>query len=601
MKMPDRPGGAGGSLIRANLFDAEDTPPFSRTRSGENIIHKRNGDLLVTRAKDTATIPPWLMVPYSYNSTIDLPFERLFHRFGTDGNEERVDQATGSTVANQETARGTVFVGDGFVLELYQVNPARTLHLRLRPMDALEEAIELGLTIQPFAEGFAFSLGVSLCALGYRDEENGYAFAAFYYNVPSGKYVYAVGSTAKGEIGAPTELPELTADGWWTPSTYASEPPALADYGYHKCYAVGRGHMVALMTPRLEIEYERSGGVPEFKPYAGFLPPDGAPQILHTRDFGDSWTMDPAQYLTEAGVFEAADVTDEEDPVLYDVPVRYVPWLSNFYASPIGGGRVAIAAGGHTTSPPMDGDNEVWPFDIEAQTMRFFVSGSGGAGFSNRPWPLDEGRNNFPDAIAPPGVVTLTMPLFGYNASNIYSMGSMGPGTFFALFTKVSRTTPGPTYGTYPASFPLLACVTRDFGSTWATEQIPSAVVPFSATFYENKALWDGTGTPITAEFDTWLYYWLGICVTAESDAEGRGGEVAFFTGELDGPLAVSITDGKETFANMSTVALEDSTRWTPHPSRVVGIPLLVHTGDELSDFHPETVRVGYPEFEDRT
>ena len=47
MKFPDRPNGATGALVRANEFDQSPTAPFSKTRQGSQVIHKRNGDLLI--------------------------------------------------------------------------------------------------------------------------------------------------------------------------------------------------------------------------------------------------------------------------------------------------------------------------------------------------------------------------------------------------------------------------------------------------------------------------------------------------------------------------------------------------------------------------
>ena len=61
MKFPDRPNGATGALVRANQFDQSPTAPFSKTRQGSQVIHKRNGDLLIRKDDNAAPPPPYLL------------------------------------------------------------------------------------------------------------------------------------------------------------------------------------------------------------------------------------------------------------------------------------------------------------------------------------------------------------------------------------------------------------------------------------------------------------------------------------------------------------------------------------------------------------
>jgi hypothetical protein len=607
MKMPDRPGGAGGSLIRANLFDTEDTPPFSRTVHGANVIHKRNGDLLVTRAVEADTRPPWLLARYSYDTTPSKTFDELLHRFGLD-DEDRADQA-GPSPSNIDPF-GLIFVGDGFLLESYEKKTPGTLHLRLRSVDDLElsGAVDLGVTIGTLLAGLGFEQGISLCATGWRDAEHGYGFAAYYFDTSIAKYVCLSGCTRKPLEWATVPMPGEPAD-WWTPATLQDQLNVAVDYGYGKCYAVGRGHLLALLMPRVAIEYGKVSGVAQFAPLAGFLPAGSEPTLLRSRDFGQTWTQEPATFAAVDGVYKARVNLADAGSGTYDVPARLCGWASNFYACPIGGGRIAIAAGGPGTGPALEFDATPWVYEITSQTLRFFVSGVGGTGFAPVAWPLDGARNGFPAALGAgtPGTVTIRSPLFGYGQTNPNVMGTMGPGTFFALAEQVTRTLPGFVYGPYPSSTPLLAYVTRDYGASWSTEQIPAAVVPFAGTFYENKAGWASIGEPIntgdgTQAPDSWMFSWLGVCVTSPSNAQGQGGEVAFVTGEMTGPLQLATTAGEQTFGSIArSVTLERGGIWTPKPGTVSGIPLPIYTGDPDSPEWPDVVRLGYPEFEDRT
>ncbi|WP_440111799.1 hypothetical protein [Acidovorax sp. BL-A-41-H1] len=607
MKMPDRPGGAGGSLVRANLFDTEDTPPFSRTRHGANVIHKRNGDLLVTRDAPADTVPPWLLARYSYDMALTRPFDELLHRFGLD-DEDRVDQS-GPSPSNIDPF-GLIYVGDGFLLESYRKRSPGTLHLRLRNLDDVElsGAVDLGVTIGQILPSLGYVQGISLCATGWRDAEHGYGFAAYYFDTSIAKYVCLSGCTRKPLDWMTVPMPGEPAD-WWTPATMQGQLSASVDAGYGKCYAVGRGHLLALLLPIEDIEVGSAGGVPQFAPRVGILPPSAAPQLLRSRDFGQTWELEDAPYLAVAGTYDALADVSTPGGATYPVAVRYCPWMSNFYACPIGGGRIAMAAGAPTTSGLMEFDPTQWYLSVRRQTLAFHVSDPSGTNFVRRAWPLDGGRNAFPVALGAPtaGTSTIVSPLFGFGATNPNALGTLGPGTFFALAEQVTRTNPGFVYGPYPSAMPVLVYVTRDYGATWAAEQIPAAALPFASTFYENKAGWESIGEPIisgdgTQVSDSWLSGYIGVCVTSPSNAAGLGGDVAFVTGEMTGPLQLAITSGAQTFGSIERgVTLERGGLWTPKPGTVTGIPLPIYTGDPDSLDYPEAVRLGYPEFEDRT
>ena len=85
--------------------------------------------------------------------------------------------------------------------------------------------------------------------------------------------------------------------------------------------------------------------VPQFAPRVGILPPSAAPQLLRSRDFGQTWDLEDAPYLAVAGTYDALVDVSAPGGATYPVAVRYCPWMSNFYACPIGGGRIAMAAG----------------------------------------------------------------------------------------------------------------------------------------------------------------------------------------------------------------------------------------------------------------
>lgn len=615
MKMPDRPGGAGGSLIRANLFDTEDTPPFSRTVHGANVIHKRNGDLLVTRAVEADTRPPWLLSLYSYDAAlfsydpaITYSYDDLLHRFGLD-DEDRMDQV-GASPPNTDSFK-VLFVGDGFVLDAYQNTSQQTFHLRLRSVDDLESsgALDLGVSIGMVLQSLGYTRSISLCATGWESSERGYGFSAYYFDPSIARYVCLSGCTRKPLDWSTAPMPGEPLE-WWTPSTMQGANTSVTDFGYGKCYAVGRGHLLALLMPRVPIEVGKVDGVAQFAPQLGFLPVGGAPQLLRSRDFGRTWTQESAPFLAVDGVRQAsAEFSDTLIPAVpYNVPVRLFAWASNFYACPIGGGRIAIAAGGPSTNEDFD-DSATWVENIEAQTLRFYVSGTSGTGFVPTAWPLDAGRNRFPFGLGTPepGTVTILSPLFGIGDTNQHSIGTMGPGTFFVLAVQITRTTPGFIYGPYPSSTPVLAFVTRDFGASWSTEQIPAEILPMASSFYENKAAWAQSTTPIvsgdgTQVPDSWPLYWVHVCVINPANTSSQGGQVALFTGEMTKPRQIAITAGNQTFGSISrALNLERGGFWTPHPELNAGMPVVYYTGDVDNMDYPEAILLGYPEFEDRT
>ncbi len=434
MKFPDRPNGATGALIRANQFDQSPTAPFSKTRQGDNIIHKRNGDLVIRRDAEVAAPPPYLL--WSGPWVESGAESDILRRIGLDPGDQAIDEAIELTTPTIRSANNGVYVGDGYFLDMclsYNASTPGTLvgtsYPRLRSIDNMEGAIVPALSPLNVAganvalDNVESLLAVNspygfvhptFCALGWKNEAERYVFCIFGI-LPSESSRYSttycayIGNTAtrtlrrvvlptlpdsahpvypNGVEGAPSY-----ETAWWGIEVLESGS-IDNDEGPAKIYAVGKGHMLALMVPQERTETGRLEGAPEYGVHPLRLPVGSAPHLLRSRDFGESWAVERADFIAADLPVDTVELTDSypglDSDVVYDYEFQPCSWHSGFIAAPMGGGRVAIAAYGQPPTPPTDDDLALHVRRQAVQrAMRFFVSDATGANFVRKAWPMD--------------------------------------------------------------------------------------------------------------------------------------------------------------------------------------------------------------------
>ena len=650
MKFPDRPNGATGALVRANEFDQSPTAPFSKTRQGSQVIHKRNGDLLIRKDDNAAQPPPYLLwsVPRAESDSL--------LRFGLDPGDAIIEEAVETTTATIRSANNGVYVGDGYFLDMcvsYDASEPNVLQgasfPRLRSIDNLEGAIVPAesplnvaganvaldnvepLLVMDFITGFVHP---TFCACGWKNETDRYVFCIFGL-LPSGssryssKYVVYVGNTATRKLRR-VDLPTLpdavhplyrTGVGvdapiyetaWWGVETLA---PTGTGYGDHdrgpaKLYAVGKGHMLALLVPQERTEVGRLEGTPRYSTHPLRLPAGSAPHLVRSRDFGETWTVERAEFLVEDMPEETVELIDEYQDtgldVTYDYSFQPVSWHSGFIAAPLGGGRVAIAAYGRPAVPPTGEDLLLQtPRQAVQRALRFFVSDANGENFVRKPWPMDSmwaciSTRDYTE----PGTYTQAWPLF-FPAQLPAHRYSMGPGNFTIASVSAAVKYPEKRWGTYPDAYPVTVWMTNDYGDTWTGQRLPAECMPMVDNLAEYKAakgLEQGDGFAVS---DAVLLtrFMLGMSAPSKP-ADGANPAippelVTLYEGWRS-PIRVCATSGDVT--TMRRVA--DFSGPSNLDPQVLNIlwrsPELHYTGDIGSLLYPDDVDPAHPEFEER-
>lgn len=553
MKFPTYSGGALGGLFRANQFDQSPTPDFSHTKRGTSTIHKRNGFLAIT---DDATRlkMPYLYASSSYRITGGFWHDYVMEREGA----SMEDIPLGAAIDQQESSPGGfcrnygVYVGDGYVLEMCLPKEIQTggsssfatyLVPRLRDIHDLSgdfsnpgepETASFYLEQNGGTMAIAYDAGLdklafpSACALGWKDSSERYVFCIFgieytgsgrgdaHYQYAAKYFVY-VGNTATRSLRR-VDLPLMDDDpipliipgaeshpvhtkSWWGFENAGIQSngdevasPATSP-GPVRCYAVGRGQAIALVTPqeRIEIGRDEYGAPSGYSVHPRRLPPGKSQQLLRTRDFGESWTLENAEFL----IADMPTISIENpyrvphgnplDGEKYDYLVQPCSFHSGFIAAPMGGGRIAIVAHGKPLHPPSASQTAWWGaghvYMQHRRAFRFYVSDEYGFGFVNKPWPLDHiDADNFLDRTGQMGEVTSEYVLFteGRPALGDYSMG---PGNFTIATVRYRRfLQPYPAivkdYGKYPDDYHITVWSTNDYGDTWVGKPLPKECFP---------------------------------------------------------------------------------------------------------------------------
>lgn len=653
MKFPDRPNGATGALVRANQFDQSPTAPFSKTRQGSQVIHKRNGDLLIRKDDNAAPPPPYLL--WSGPWVESGAESDILRRIGLDPGDAAIDEAIETTTPAVRSANNGVYVGDGYFLDMcvsYDTSTAGLLlgasFPRLRSIDNLEGAIvpaesELNVAganvaldnVEPLlvAETIFGFVHPTFCACGWKDETDRYVFCIFGL-LPSessrysSKYVAYVGNTATRKLRR-VDLPTLPDSAhplypngpsgapsyetaWWGIETLSASPAGFLDndQGPAKLYAVGKGHMLALLVPQERTEVGRIEGVAEYSAHPLRLPVGSAPHLVRTRDFGESWTVERAEFLVEDMPEDTVELTDDYpgtgSDVIYDYPFQPVSWHSGFIAAPMGGGRVAIAAYGRPAVPPTDEDLALHTRRQAVQrALRFFVSDANGENFVRKDWPMDSMWSciSFRDYTAP-GTYAQEWPLF-FPQKLPGHRYSMGPGNFTLASVSTAVKYPEKTWGTYPDAYPVTVWMTNDYGNTWTGQRLPAECMPMVDNFAEYKAakgLESGNGFSVS-DATVLTRFMLGMSAPSKP-AEGANAAVppelvALYEG-WQVPTSVCATSGDVT--TMRRVAdFSGPSNLDPQILNVIWrSPELHYTGDVGNLLYPDDVDPAHPEFEER-
>lgn len=699
MEFPSRSGGAQGGLIKGNLFAQSGAPVFSHTKHGDSVIHTVNGRIAITRDKQE-TPPPYLLLPYYLNSK-----PRLL-RTAAQAEISESDIAVSELTAQTITGRG-VFVGDGYFLSMERSADGKTSRPVLLSIDSPDVPMiqattpggspspdnVMGANVQLNADWLldqATERGEifpSYMATGWRDSTQRYGFAVFgvvddgpesFY---ASRYVCIVGDTGTrtaktyflptrpdsavpllrstpvtgefGETPRPAVLEYKTS--WWgCEVAYAPNHPhtfELADTpGPARCYSVGRGHLLALLIPQERIcSYtERFGLSSGWEVTRGivtpsWLPPGSSPYLLRSRDFGQTWAMEKADFLvagelpsTDNTVLEAlrdASTPPEGPPgpgYLEDADfpesLQRVGLCGHFIAAPFGEGRVAVVALG-----PYEGtiyeDETVHPWDepwksTSGRAWCFYVSDTSGAGFIRKPFPMDSMRAEEPQLMVEAGGITpgpgerdFEMPLFNPwgAAPRAYSFA---PGHF--VWSSIKYRVTGATqystqfdWGQYPQDYPVTVWATHDYGDTWEPSQMPPSLLRGAKEFlggttdleeyrklfprgpFWSSEAWlartlafgpvapEGERDKPTFTYMTWQLASDGVDIYVSDDPDDPVGSLARVSGLPSSPVV--------TVQDQSTAGLEQ--RSNTHE--------VFYTGDIRNPLYPELVYPGYQEFEE--
>lgn len=701
MEFPSRSGGAQGGLIKGNLFAQSGAPVFSHTKHGDSVIHTVNGRISITRDKQE-TPPPYLLLPYYGNGR-----PRLL-RTAAEAVVPEIDAPVDELPTQTITGRGVFVGDGYFLCMersadgktsrpvLININEpeaplvgATTLGGSPSPDNVMGANVQLGadwLLDKATALGEIFP---SYVATGWRDTTRRYGFAVFgvlddgprsFY---ASRYACIVGDTGtrtvktyflptrpdsavpllrsppvSGNVAGETPRPailEYKTSWWGCEVVYAPYRMSLFENddtpGPARCYCVGRGHLLALLVPQERIcSYTEYFGLgPTAATTIGlvtpsWLPPGSAPYLLRSRDFGETWAMEKADFLVEndppsADNFVVQALQEASTPPVGPYPSPYymenavipsalqrVGLCGHFIAAPFGEGRVAVVAlGPYQGAIYEDETVSNWDYPWKSTSGRawcFYTSDKSGAGFTRKSFPMDSMRAEEPRLMVHAGGITpgpgergFEMPLFNPwgPAPRAYSFA---PGHFVwsSIQYRVTGATPGSSdfeWGKYPEDYPVTVWVTYDYGETWAPNRMPPGLLrgaqeslggttdleeyrkSFPRGRWEGSEAWVartlafGTVAPgyerdkPTFTYMTWQLAGDGVGIYVSDDPGDPVGSLTRVSGLPISPV-VSIQD---------QASLGLAQRSNTHE--------VFYTGDPRNPQYPELVYPGYPEFEE--
>lgn len=675
MEFPSRSGGAQGGLIKGNLFAQSGAPAFSNTKHGDSVIHNVNGRISITRDKSELRMP-YLLTPY-YS-----PKARLF-RSGVEAGTLETDAGIPNKGIATTLGRG-VFVGDGYFLCLERREDGNAT----RPI-----LVSVADSDQPFVESFDPSANVpganihlntewlmdrespdgngggmfaNCIATGWRDTTRRYGFAVFGVlddgegSVWASRYVCIVGDTGTRTakmhflptrpdsavpllrsppsvlFGTPAVLEYKTS--WWgSEAIYGSPGYFNFEYaGAARCYCVGPGHLLTLLVPQerytTHARYFSNGGgaattVGLISP--GWLPAGSAPYLLRSRDFGETWSMEKADFLVAdeppttdsiAQFFSEIGMSpDAPYPPADPGPLQRVGDFSYFIASQLGGGRIAIAALSKYDGDIPEDETRYYrdrpQVSTSGRSWRFYVGNNSGAGFSRKAWPMDSMRANEPGIVfdedifdSMPKSRTFEIPVFNPwgHPPRAYSFT---PGHFVwaSIRYGVDTTEINYDWGTYPQDYPVTIWTTHDYGETWAASPFPSGLMPFAVDLGEYYRAFPKT--KLGPGSDMWAARFLTFG-SISSEFDGDKPTLTYERVNFTTPIEIySSEDFDDPIGSLSYASsifelpeemyvVQEMTDRHWHSYLVFET---FYTGDPASQRYPELVRPGYKEFEEPT
>jgi len=658
MEFPSRSGGAQGGLIKGNLFAQSGAPAFSNTKHGDSVIHLVNGRISITREKPE-TPPPYLLLPY-YKDGIP----RLL-RTAAEAEVPEYDVPIAQLPTQAITGRG-VYVGDGYFLCMERDPGAKVSRPVLVNIYEPEEPFVnstlpsggpspenvMGANVQlnaPWLMDYANPEGAGSVfpthmACGWRDSERRYGFAVFgiLQEGPSSwmasRYVCIVGDTGTRTMSThalPT-LPDSTIPmpgagpaneyktSWWGNESIYGMPETLqGDFpGSARCYCVGPGHLLALLVGQERLGSREYDGGPGGAAVHGFispkwLPVGSAPYLLRSRDFGETWAMERADFLvsgeapTTLHFMASYENIDPPQPR----PLQRVGDYGYFIAAPIGDGRVVIAALGKNENMPTydalrtDGHSVTVLSD---RSWRFYVSDTSGTGFTRKAWPLDGMQAAEPwidihSMFAMPRQRTYEHPTFSamVRPSRAYSFG---PGHFIITTIRYGVDLGNEAkydWGEYPQDYPITVWSTYDGGNTWRADRLPQAATPHAddlGTYYSMYPK-----PQFQAKSDAWAAAFLAFgCIDPAAEDQKpvltclhwrfvESAEVFVSSDPDDNVGSLEIVASLSPTGN--AVVLSDYS--VPSTWQRSNTAEVFYTGNLLSAQRPELVYPGYQEFEE--
>lgn len=638
MEFPSRTGGAQGGLIKGNLFAQSGMPAFSHTRHGDAVIHTVNGRIAITRDQ-AGGLPPYLMCQLYLDGVLGTK------RAGIEADVQALETFGDTPAAGQDWRSGNgVFVGDGYFLCLRRNAESTAARPALINIDDPEAPAVDSRSADNVAGANVFfdvpylmerttgagCLFPSVMACGWRDSARRYGFAVFGIlvdgtSILQSRYVCFVGDTGTRSVRM-IDLPTLPDSpypvlvygdpdrkvyktSWWGVETcdyrtyYSEAEGTTLDPGPARCYCIAPGHLVTVLMPqeRLDVPPDAQGG---YTIHPNRLPAGSAPRLLRSRDFGETWSIESADFLI-------ADDPPAPDPLFDGTPTQRVSWQSMFIAAPFGDGRVALAAHGKSLGSFSYEVAENENFASAHRAWRFYVADSHGSGFRNVPWPLDQMRGYFESVLDLGGEAerSYEYPLF-YPDQRAARAYSFGPGNFTICAMRSHLSVPGLVWGSYPQDYPVTAWMTGDYGLTWTAHLVPDSCKPYATRLQELKDAY-GMGTGNGSQLsDGWALNWFKLgfyepAVPAGAEA-AQPPLVTVMTHDVVGPLLLcASTDAAAPVESLAPIKEPSSIDITvaADPTNIYAefsrVPYeWFYTGDALNPMYPELVYPGYPEFE---
>lgn len=653
MKFPKYALGAQGSLLQAQALAADPLRPYAEVQDREQTIQKKGEFLYVEVDEQTQEAerlgPFWLSIatgararthsrpPYDVD---EEPFEisrKDFWGKAADG-------------AARWGERDAVYVGGGYSACLMFSAIEGKAWPMLWHADSLDrQPIEAGTPDMPARANVSFlsygwdgsyqpfstygELAPSLFAAG-KDEAGRYWFGVLTLDpVESGRQqrtVYAVwiGNTKdrvlqRVELPHPPRHPNLRPDeqpAWIEPIVVTTESTLL---GFSpKVFCVGPGHLLAVMVPRdpvLSGRYRDFGAGPVLTPAQAEgdtgaqpvysrrieapLPPDSAPYLLRSRDFGQTWALEKADFLNpptfRMGLSYRGEITSGEaagysvnyvdgkvyDGHLFNLRADAIPKLGQSFvlATQIGGGRVALFY-------PRVLDESSGITQARNLGVGLWISDASGENFARQPWPGDAIHPALGDVLGTAGLDTphKVLCLTPYLAARQLSAG---PDSVFIdtvmrhPWDKAQRDT------VYPAGHQRSVLASLDGGRSWVEREVPPEARPFVETWGKYVALLDPAGTNPTMLYrEPWPETQF---VVAKPRTDRSPAELWFFVVETDVVWVWRTTERFNTWERMYSIALEGALMFS---DLAVGTPQPLFVGDEGdSGEYLSRQHIGYP------